>query len=204
MTDKKEALGQDDFDRIVADLKALGSLFPPPKQPMPVARQLMGARNFRGLPTLKHWRDSWMQWEQAHWVEIEERTVRAVIYERLEEAEYMTPFGSEAWEPNRYKITDVMDALRSITHLPASYHTPCWLPGTAGTDSPVIAAANGCSMSTLGSFGRSRLGSSAWSRYRSPTTRTHRRRQRRWNSSISCGQTTSKQSRHCATGLVTS
>jgi hypothetical protein len=50
MTDKKEALGQDDFDRIVADLKALGSLFPPPKQPMPVARQLMGLATSAAYP----------------------------------------------------------------------------------------------------------------------------------------------------------
>jgi putative DNA primase/helicase len=53
------------------------------------------------------------------------------------------PFGRLPWDPTRHKISDVADALRGITHLPESYNPPCWLPGTAGTDSPMIAAANG-------------------------------------------------------------
>jgi putative DNA primase/helicase len=140
---KPEPLDPEEFKRIAADLEALDILFAPPSQPMPVARKLMKAQDFRGLPTLKHWRGEWMRWEETHWIEIEDRTVRAEIYERLEEARYMTPLGPLPWEPNRYKINDVLDALRGIIHLPGSYNPPCWLPGTTGTDSPVIAAKNG-------------------------------------------------------------
>ena len=86
MTKKPEPLDPEEFDRIAATLEALGILFPSPSQPMPVARKLMKARDFSGLPTLKHWRDSWMRWEQAHWAEVEERTVRAELYEQLEQA----------------------------------------------------------------------------------------------------------------------
>ena len=143
MTQRPEPLDPEEFDRIAATLEALGILFPSPGQPMPVARKLMQAREFRGLPTLKHWRDSWMRWEEAHWAEVEERTVRAELYEQLEQAKYMQPTGEAPWEPNRYKINDVLDALRGITHLPQSYHPPYWLPGTTGTDAPVIAATNG-------------------------------------------------------------
>ena len=143
MTKKPEPLDPEEFDRIAATLEALGILYPSPSKPMPVARKLMKAREFRGLPTLKHWRDSWMRWEEAHWAEVEDRTVRAELYERLEEAKYMQPTGEAPWEPNRYKINDVVDALRGITHLPQSYNPPCWLPGTTGTDAPVIAATNG-------------------------------------------------------------
>jgi putative DNA primase/helicase len=143
MTKKPEPLGDDAFNEIVAALSGLGILFPPPSQPMAVARKLMEGRNFRGLPTLKHWRSSWMRWEKTHWTEIEDGTVRAEIYERLEQVKIVTPFGEAPWEPNRYKINDVLDALRGITHLPTSYNPPCWLPSTTGTDSPVIAATNG-------------------------------------------------------------
>jgi putative DNA primase/helicase len=143
MTKKPEPLDPDEFDRIAATLEALGILFPSPSQPMPVARKLMKGRTFRGLPTLLHWRSGWMRWEEAHWIEIEERTVRSECYQRLEEAVYVTQFGKVDWDPNRHKISDVLDALRGITHLPESYHPSCWLPGTAGTDSPVIATANG-------------------------------------------------------------
>jgi putative DNA primase/helicase len=86
MTKKPEPLDPEEFDRIAATLEALGILYPSPSKPMPVARKLMKAREFRGLPTLKHWRDSWMRWEEAHWAEVEDRTVRAELYERLEEA----------------------------------------------------------------------------------------------------------------------
>jgi putative DNA primase/helicase len=139
----KEPLDPEEFQRIAAELEALDILFPPPSQPMPVTRKLMKGRTFAGLPTLLHWRNGWMRWEEAHWAEIEERTVRSECYQRLEEAVYMTPFGPLPWDPTRHKISDVADALRGITHLPESYSPPSWLPGVAGTDLPVIAATNG-------------------------------------------------------------
>jgi hypothetical protein len=83
----KEELSDEEFKRLWEELEALDILFPPPSQPMPVARKLMKGRTFRGLPTLLHWRNGWMRWEEAHWIEIEERTIRAECYQRLEEAE---------------------------------------------------------------------------------------------------------------------
>jgi putative DNA primase/helicase len=144
MTNKKpEPLDPEEFERIAAELEELDILFSPPSQPMPVARKLMKGRNFAGLPTLLHWRNGWMRWVDTHWVEIEERTVRSESYQRLEQAVYMTPFGKADWDPTQHKINDVTDALRGITHLPEFYNPPCWLPGIAGTDSPMIAATNG-------------------------------------------------------------
>ncbi len=55
----------------------------------------------------------------------------------------MTPLGPQPWNPTQHKISDGVDALRGITHLPESYNPPCWLPGSAATDSPMIATANG-------------------------------------------------------------
>jgi putative DNA primase/helicase len=140
---KPEPLDAETFRRMAGDLEEQGILFPSPAQPMPVARQLIEAWTFVGLPTIKHWRGEWMRWEQTHWIEVEDRTVRSELYERLERAKYMTQFGPAPWEPNRYKINDVLDALRGITHLPQSYNPPCWLSGSAGVDVLVIAATNG-------------------------------------------------------------
>lgn len=69
--------------------------------------------------------------------------MRAECYQRLEQAEFMTPFGSIPWKPNRHKISDVLDALRAITHLSESYNPPCWLPSVSDSDSIMIAATNG-------------------------------------------------------------
>jgi len=139
----KEPLDPEEFKRIAADLEALGILYPSPSEPMAVARKLMRGRDFNGVPTLKHWRGDWMRWERAHWSEIEGDTVRSECYERLEKAVYMTEFGEAPWHPTKFKITNVLDALRGITHLPEAHNPPCWLPSGADITAPMIAATNG-------------------------------------------------------------
>ena len=201
---KREPLDEEEFNRIVADLSALDILFPPPSDPMAVARKLMEGRTFAGLPTMLHWRNGWMRWEGPHWTEIEERTVRAECYQRLEQAEFMTPFGSIPWKPNRHKISDVLDALRAITHLPESYNPPCWLPSVSDSDSIMIATRMGYSMSALASSDRSRRDSSTWFRCHSRTTRTPRRPHAGWNSCTRCGPTMRSQLRRCGIGSATS
>jgi putative DNA primase/helicase len=121
-------------------------LWPAPSDPMAVARRLLADHMYAGLTTLRHWRAGWMRWESTHWIEIEERTIRAESYGRLEQAQYLTRFGAVPWLPNRHKIGDVIDAMQGIIHLPEYFDPPCWLDrGTATPppDSPVVACRNG-------------------------------------------------------------
>jgi putative DNA primase/helicase len=113
---------------------------------MAVARRLLTDHTHACLTTLRHWRAGWMRWESTHWIEIEERTIRAEAYGRLETARYLTRFGALPWLPNRRKIGDVIDAMLGIIHLPELVDPPCCPdPGTATfrPDSPVVAGRNG-------------------------------------------------------------
>jgi putative DNA primase/helicase len=147
MTSKKSdqpGLTPAEIDAIKVDLG--DQLWPAPSDPMAVARRLLTDHSHAGLTTLRHWRAGWMDWQQTHWIEIEERTIRAEAYGCLEMAQYLTRFGASPWLPNRRKIGDVIDAMQGIIHLPEFVDPPCWLdPGTAtpDSDSSVVACCNG-------------------------------------------------------------
>lgn len=119
--------------------------WPPPSDPMSVARHLLpDCRNPDGL-TLRHWRDGWMRWEQTTWVEDEERAIRAWLYETLDKTEYYDPKKKEinSWAPNRHKIADVLDALAATIHLSESVDPPAWLDESAIPAGELVACTNG-------------------------------------------------------------
>jgi putative DNA primase/helicase len=120
-------------------------LWPSPADPMAVARKLLAGHTQAGLLTLEHWRASWMDWQETHWREIEERTIRAEAYRRLENAAYLDAFGLAPWHPTKGKIENVVDAIRGITHLPEFFDPPCWLDAHVDVDAepPVVACRNG-------------------------------------------------------------
>ena len=95
---------------------------PAPNEPMKVARVLARERyqDDDSTPTLRHWRGGWWEWRTSHWVEVEQRAVRAAAYEFTEAARStQTPKGTEVvpWAPNRHKIADLLEALAAICHL---------------------------------------------------------------------------------------
>ena len=67
-------------------------MLPPPSAPMAVARQFVehcclhdGAADEL---TLRCWHGGWWAWRTTHWVEVEEREVRALLYAFTEHAVY--------------------------------------------------------------------------------------------------------------------
>ncbi len=124
--------------------------FPPPSNPMKVARQLLIPWQHGEHFTLRHWRGSWMSWERSHWAEVDDREIRSLAYRRLENATYvhMTEDGPKVknWAPSKRKISDLLEAQASIVHLTSTVDAPSWLetaiqPGR--TTGPVIACRNG-------------------------------------------------------------
>jgi len=115
---------------------------------MGVARDLVADYDHKDGLTLRQWRGSWMRWDRTHWDELEERAVRAWLYEKLEEAtyEHVTDKGETEvrdWRPNRRKVADVLDALGAITHLPETVDSPAWLDQSPIPAGEVVACANG-------------------------------------------------------------
>jgi putative DNA primase/helicase len=110
---------------------------------MQVARQFLdGVCTFDGSPTLRHWRGGWWMWLASYWEEMDERTMRSLLYKFTENAAYLDEKGkAKPWAPNRKRISDLSDALSAISILANSLDQPCWLNNRdSGT---IVATANG-------------------------------------------------------------
>ncbi|MFN8180132.1 MAG: phage/plasmid primase, P4 family [bacterium] len=102
----------------------------------------------RRRPTLMHHTDEWLAYDGAAYAPVEERTIRAELYDFLAAAlqvgrknEPPSPF-----RPTQRRVGDVVDALKGAAHVPGAKHEPpCWLASQPG-DPPaaeVIACRNG-------------------------------------------------------------
>jgi putative DNA primase/helicase len=82
-------------------------------------------------------------WRTSHWVEVDERSVRALLYRFTENATYETEKNPKPWAPNRRKIGDVLDALAAICILSTDVNQPSWLYDEHSGKSTIVAVANG-------------------------------------------------------------
>jgi putative DNA primase/helicase len=121
-------------------------VLPPPTAPMAVARKFIEHRCLRNGAadelTLRCWHGGWWAWRVTHWVEVEEREVRALLYVFTEHALYDNGNGLAPWRPTRRKIGDLLEALIMPTLLSSNVEQPAWLDhrDVAG---PVVATTNG-------------------------------------------------------------
>ena len=115
---------------------------PSPSAPMMVARLFIEEHcQFGGVLTLRHWRGTWWGWHGSHWREIDDRAMRSKLYEFTEFAFYFVADAPAPWSPNRYKITDLADALAAACILESEIDQPAWLDDRlTGT---IVAVANG-------------------------------------------------------------
>ena len=125
-------------------------VLPSPSEPMRVASQLVedlfGGRH-EGL-ILRHWRGEFWSWRTSHWLEVEDRALQSEAYLYTENAvfEKVTKSGPtlEPWAPNRYRVADLIDALRAVTHLSETIDMPAWLDDLEHPPaSRLVACANG-------------------------------------------------------------
>jgi putative DNA primase/helicase len=107
-------------------------VFPPPGEPLAVARHLVDADGLHdpdGVLTLRWWRGSFYLWAGTHWTEIADPAIRTRLYHALEQAQYWktAPTASPElvpWAPSRRKIADVMEALQAVAHIPEQVEPP--------------------------------------------------------------------------------
>jgi putative DNA primase/helicase len=131
---------------VTRDASAGGAnrVVPAPTNPLAVARQFVTENHTCPLgATIAAHRGLFYVWAGTHWLEVEEHDVRSALYGWLEHAEYVkaTKDGPEIvpFEPNRFKITNVLDALRAGEHVPSELDAPAWRGPEApwGADVPV-------------------------------------------------------------------
>lgn len=127
-----------------------GLVLSPPSVPMDVARELLERDQFAtgDILTLRRWRNGWMRWVGARWVEAEDASIRSELYQILEGAlfEKETKNGTtvERWAPTKRKIADLLEAMEACTHLAETVDDPAWLDGAVHSAAgEMVACANG-------------------------------------------------------------
>lgn len=91
--------------------------WPSPKAPQKVAQEIM-ARAERDSRPLAHWRGEWLRWTGRCWEPTTEDQIRQMLYRMLEKANYEHVAAGgvvleAAWNPDKAKITNVIDALKA-------------------------------------------------------------------------------------------
>ena len=141
--------------QIIADLKQARQrrhqrrggllLLSPPSSPMQVAREFVQqCCLYNDAPdalTLGYWRGGWWAWRTSHWVEVENRAVRSLLYKFTENAMYIDEKGPKPWAPTRRKIGDLLEALGAIVILSDETDQPSWIDRRA--TGIIVAVANG-------------------------------------------------------------
>jgi putative DNA primase/helicase len=136
--------------------------FPAPSDPMGAARKLSWQwwHSDAGMTKLKFWRGAWMQWQGSYWIERDAQEIRAALYREMERASYIAGVdkqGNEVvkpWAPTKRKISDLMDAVAAVVHLPPFIDVPSWISRDGmsrdsgqsyahGNNSPIVACTNG-------------------------------------------------------------
>ncbi|MFF3376201.1 phage/plasmid primase, P4 family [Streptomyces sp. NPDC002680] len=120
---------------------------------MAVARRLLPDwQTYDGQLVYRRWRASWMRWNGTCWREIDEAQIRKAMYERLEYSVFRVPAKDgeteeRDWAPTKQKISNLLDALGSITLLPTDTDAPAWIDRAGGTSEPdggpIVACENG-------------------------------------------------------------
>jgi putative DNA primase/helicase len=119
-----------------------------PDDPRPTARRFTADRySHRDGPTLWNDGDAFLAWDGSRYAELADAAVRAEAYEYLEPAQRWAGHGDNAklvpFAPNRSRVDNVMDAVRSLAF--TARPRPSWLCDPAGLPEPsqVLAASNG-------------------------------------------------------------
>jgi putative DNA primase/helicase len=134
----------DDQDEPI-DRDASRLVLPSPTDPMAVARRFVAEQFSDGPVTLlRAWRGEFRGWDGRAWPERDEATVRSDLYGFTETAAYLDDAGkARPWRPTKAKVSNVLEALRAIVHLPARIEPPAWLDGVGPDPADLIVMANG-------------------------------------------------------------
>src|SRR5262245_26850140 len=103
---------------------------------MAVARQFVAEQyvDVGGALLLRHHRNTYYRYVDDHWPEDDEQRVESELWQWLEHAAFEKWAKGEAllvpFEPNKYRIANVLEALKAIGHIAQAVQPPVWLNGS--------------------------------------------------------------------------
>ena len=117
-----------------------------PKNPIGSAREFVRRRYTQAEERiLYHISGDFYSWTGTHYRVIDQQGIRAVLWQFLEGAQAVNEYGELVpFNPTRYRVTDVLDALKAVVHLQRYHEPPFWIDGRDGYDPrEIMACANG-------------------------------------------------------------
>ena len=101
---------------------------------MAVARQFIEKKcRHNDDPTLRYWRAGWWSWRTSHWVAVDDTTIRSELYQFTEKAEFVNGKKLVPWAPTQGKISNILDALKTVCLLTPDVDQPTWLDNRGTT-----------------------------------------------------------------------
>lgn len=118
-----------------------------PRDPYPGAVEFI-ARQFTrdGIRTLQEQTGVFYAYNGLRYAELEEAQVRSRLWRFAAEGMQWSKHGDAVpFQPTSSKVSNLLDATRALTHLPASSAAPCWLEPRPGDPEPteLVPLANG-------------------------------------------------------------
>jgi putative DNA primase/helicase len=109
---------------VEADALVLSS----PSDPMAVAREYVAQHYTRDdVLLLRRQSGSFYAYDGTCWPELDDADLRSRVYKWTEAAFYRKEGQLVPWQPTRYKIDNVFDALRAVAHLGSTATPPTWI-----------------------------------------------------------------------------
>lgn len=100
-------------------------------------------RAFSGS-TLVCYQETFYRYRGGRWEEFPEASLRAEIYQAFDGTFVADKQGREQrFNPNAHRVSDILDALRAVTHIDPQFTPLCWLDGRGSTADGLISMQNG-------------------------------------------------------------
>ena len=117
------------------------SPWPSPSDPMAVARRVVVEQ----FPPdgFAYWRADFYVFTGRYWRTLDHEEFEAACYLSLEHATFAAEKGFAAWNPNKHRISNVLDAAKALNHLPRHVDPPFLLPDGSAVDSELTVMENG-------------------------------------------------------------
>jgi putative DNA primase/helicase len=122
-------------------------IVPAPSNPIGVGKMFLDAHYADDLvgSLVRHHRNTFHSYDGTSWPEFDERRLQSDLYRWLDGAKFWKKTKDDVelvdFEPTRYKIADLIDAIRALTHLDMHIIPPAWIVGE--DVGPVVPVANG-------------------------------------------------------------
>ena len=90
-----------------------------------------------------YWRGDFYTFTGTHWRTRDREEFEAACYLSLEHAVYAADKGFANWNPNKHRVSNVLDAAKALNHLPRHLDPPFFLPDGSAVDPELIVMENG-------------------------------------------------------------